>query len=149
MRDVRKSEFGHAGQIAPRDRRQFATAAAQRKVSRSAEARSAFFLKPACCLRNCDRGKKSSFSTVSTQSGSSALAELVVALTFLVGRGSPAQTLTMQDADIALSARIRNDGTLCEPVVPLRRLIQRLGRGKFRVGIANATEPSKTGFREI
>src|ERR1700730_1292119 len=66
---------------------------------------------------------------------------------FFGGQGSPAQTLTMQDADIALSARIRNDGTLCEPVVPLRRLIQRLGRGKLRVGIANATEPSKTGFR--
>jgi hypothetical protein len=68
---VRKSEFGHAGQIAPRDRRQFATAAAQRKVSLSAEARSACFLKPACCLRNCDRGKKSSFSTVSVDSGHS------------------------------------------------------------------------------
>ena len=50
---------------ATRCHRQFARAAAHRKVSLSAETRSAFFLKPACCLRNCDRGKKSSFSTVS------------------------------------------------------------------------------------
>jgi hypothetical protein len=56
----------------------------------------------------------------------------VVALTFLVGRGSPAQTLTMQDADIAFGARMRNDRALCELVVPLRRLIQRHGRGKLR-----------------
>jgi hypothetical protein len=33
------------------------------------EPRSAFFLKPACCLKNCDRGKKSSFSTISVESG--------------------------------------------------------------------------------
>src|ERR1700730_7500917 len=32
---------------------------------------SAFFLKPACCLKNCDRGKKSSFSTASAGSGRS------------------------------------------------------------------------------
>jgi hypothetical protein len=56
--------------------------------------------------------------------------ELVVALTFLVGRGFPAQTFTMQDADIAFGARMRNDRALCELVVP--RLIQRHGRGKLR-----------------
>jgi hypothetical protein len=44
---------------------QFAAVAVHRKVSLSAETLSAFFLKPACCLKNCDRGKKSSFSTVS------------------------------------------------------------------------------------
>src|SRR5208337_4727016 len=52
--------------IATRCHRQFATVAAHRKVSFSAETLSAFFLKPACCLKNCDRDKKSSFSTAST-----------------------------------------------------------------------------------
>ena len=35
-------------------------------------------------------------------------------------------------------ARIRNDGrsALCEPVIPLRRLIRRLGRGELRVSLA-------------
>ena len=56
---------------ATRCHRQFARAAAHRKVSLSAETRSAFFLKPACCLRNCDRGKKSSFSTISVGSRNS------------------------------------------------------------------------------
>jgi hypothetical protein len=53
---------------------QFATGAAHRKVSLSAGgAPSAFFLKPACCLKNCDRGKKSSFSTISARLRPSAM----------------------------------------------------------------------------
>ena len=41
-------------------------------------------------------------------------------------------------------ARIRNGGrsALCEPVVPLRRLIRQLGRGKLRLRLANAAETS-------
>jgi hypothetical protein len=34
-------------------------------------------LKPACCLNNCDRGKKSSFSTVSAMSGHSTATQRV------------------------------------------------------------------------
>ncbi len=38
-------------------------------------------------------------------------------------------------------------GTLCEPVVPLRRLIRRDGRSKLRLRVANATEPPDDGSR--
>jgi hypothetical protein len=34
---------------------------------------------------------------------------------------------------------------LCEPVVPLRHLIRREGRGKLRLRLTNATEPLKSG----
>jgi hypothetical protein len=64
MSDVRKPDFGHAGPIAPR----VAITNSLRsphteKLAFLPKTLSAFFLKPACCLKNCDRGKKSSFST--------------------------------------------------------------------------------------
>src|SRR5208283_665608 len=70
MSDVRKPDFGYAGQILPH------VAIANSLQSPHTEKLaflpnplSAFFIKPACCLKNCDRDKKSSFSTVSTQIG--------------------------------------------------------------------------------
>ena len=50
---------------ATRCHHQFATVAPHRKVSLSAEPLALASSKPACCLKNCDGGKKSSFSTVS------------------------------------------------------------------------------------
>src|SRR4029077_18275702 len=46
---------------ATRCHHQFATGVAHRKVSLSVGPLSAFFLRPACCLKNCDRGKKIEF----------------------------------------------------------------------------------------
>jgi len=73
MGDVRKSDFGLAGQIEPR----VAIANSLRMLHTE---KLAFLPNPwrflleapsaVCCLKNCDRGKKSSFSTVSTQSKS-------------------------------------------------------------------------------
>src|SRR5208283_6162045 len=68
MSDVRKPDFGYAGQILPH------VAIANSLQSPHTEKLaflpnplSAFYLKPACCLKNCDRDKKSSFSTVSAK----------------------------------------------------------------------------------
>jgi hypothetical protein len=67
MRDVRKSEFGHAGQIAPRVAIANSLRPPHTKKSAFLPNPSAFFLKPTCCLKNCDRGNELSFSTVSAQ----------------------------------------------------------------------------------
>jgi hypothetical protein len=70
MSDVRKPDFDHAGPIAPHVAITNSLRASHtEKLAFLPAPLSAFFLKPACCLKNCDRSKKSSFSTVSAQSG--------------------------------------------------------------------------------
>jgi hypothetical protein len=68
MSVVRNPDFGHAGQIAPCV--DIANLLQSPHIEESAflpNTLSAFFLKPACCLKNCDLDKKLRFSTVSVE----------------------------------------------------------------------------------
>jgi hypothetical protein len=69
MSEVKKPDFGHAGQIAPRAAITNSLRSPHKgKLAFLPKTLSAFFLKPTCCLKNCDRGDKLSSSTVSVGS---------------------------------------------------------------------------------